>query len=328
MNSKRSIIVNVEGMFRSMKSEFYFPSKDGNTEIHTIEWKPEGEVRAVLQMCHGMVEYIDRYDEFAQYLCGQGIYVVGNDHLGHGKSIQSKTEFGFFHEKYGNACVLSDIHTLRQRTIKKYPEVPYFMLGHSMGSILLRQYIQTYGTGLAGALLIGVVAEQPQVSLYFGQCLCRMIALVRGWHYRSKLVDKVVTGSFNKKYKPARTRADWVTGDLEKLDAYVADPLCSFVFTVNAYYHLLEGMKKMQKKESVFMIPKTLPILFAAGTDDPVGGYGKGVRKIYEKYKAAGIRDVSLRLYAGDRHELLNERDRKQVAEDLYHWIDDRISVI
>ena len=293
MNSKRSIIVNVEGMFRSMKSEFYFPSKDGNTEIHTIEWKPEGEVRAVLQMCHGMVEYIDRYDEFAQYLCGQGIYVVGNDHLGHGKSIQSKTEFGFFHEKYGNACVLSDIHTLRQRTIKKYPEVPYFMLGHSMGSILLRQYIQTYGTGLAGALLIGVVAEQPQVSLCFGQCLCRMIALVRGWHYRSRLVDNVVTGSFNKKYKPARTRADWVTGDPEKLDAYVADPLCSFVFTVNAYYHLLEGMRKMQKKESVFMIPKTLPILFAAGTDDPVGRYGKGVRKIYEKYKAAGIRDAN-----------------------------------
>ena len=228
-----------EGMFGNMKSEFYFPSKDGNTEIHTIEWKPEGEVKAVLQMCHGMVEYIDRYDEFAQYLCGQGFYVVGNDHLGHGKSIQSKTEYGFFHEKYGNACVLADIHTLRQRTMKKYPEVPYFMLGHSMGSILLRQYIQTYGTGLAGALLIGVVAEQPQVSLRFGQCLCRMIALVRGWHYRSKLVDKVVTGSFNKKYKPARTRADWVTGDLDKLDAYVADPLCSFVFTVNAYYHLL-----------------------------------------------------------------------------------------
>ena len=312
-------------MFGNMKSEFYFPSKDGNTEIHTIEWKPEGEVKAVLQMCHGMVEYIDRYDEFAQYLCGQGFYVVGNDHLGHGKSIQSKTEYGFFHEKYGNACVLADIHTLRQRTMKKYPEVPYFMLGHSMGSILLRQYIQTYGTGLAGALLIGVVAEQPQVSLRFGQCLCRMIALVRGWHYRSKLVDKVVTGSFNKKYKPARTRADWVTGDLDKLDAYVADPLCSFVFTVNAYYHLLEGMRKMQKKESVFMIPKTLPILFAAGTDDPVGRYGKGVRKIYEKYKAAGIRDVSLRLYAGDRHELLNERDRKQVSEDLYHWIEERI---
>lgn len=311
--------------FRDMKNEFYFPSKDGNTEIHTIEWKPEGEVKAVLQMCHGMVEYIDRYDEFAQYLCERGFYVVGNDHLGHGKSIQSKAEYGFFHEKYGNACVVADMHTLRVRTAKKYPDVPYFMLGHSMGSIMLRQYIQMYGGGLSGALLLGVVAEQPPVALHFGRCLCRMIALVRGWHYRSKLVDKVVTGSFNKKYKPARTRADWVTSDMEKLDAYVADPLCSFVFTVNAYYHMLGGMLKMQKKESVFMIPKTLPIVFAAGTDDPVGGYGKGVRRIYEKYKAAGIRDVTLRLYSGDRHELLNETDRKQVTQDLHHWMEDRI---
>ena len=118
-----------------MKDEFYFPSKDGNTEIHTIEWKPEGKVKAVLQLSHGMVEYINRYDEFAQFLCEQGFYVVGNDHLGHGKSIQSKSEYGFFNEKYGNACVLGDMHTLRQRTSRKYPDVPYFMLGHSMGSV-------------------------------------------------------------------------------------------------------------------------------------------------------------------------------------------------
>ena len=109
-----------------MRDEFYFPSKDGNTEIHTIEWKPEGEVKAVLQICHGMVEYIKRYDEFAEFLCGKGFYVVGNDHLGHGKSVQAKSEYGFFSEKYGNACVIGDIHTLRQRTMKKYPNVPYF----------------------------------------------------------------------------------------------------------------------------------------------------------------------------------------------------------
>lgn len=308
-----------------MKNEFYFPSKDGNTEIHTVEWKPEGEIRAVLQMCHGMVEYIERYEEFAEYLCGHGIYVVGNDHLGHGKSVQNRSEYGFFHEKYGNTCVVSDMHTLRQRTMKKYPDVPYFMLGHSMGSIMLRQYIQMYGNGLAGAMIIGVVAEQPAVMLHIARYLCRVIAMFRGWHYRSKLVDRLVTGSFNKKFRPARTRADWVTSDTEKLDAYVADPLCSFLFTVNAYYHMLGGMLRMQKKESVFMIPKTLPILFAAGMEDPVGGYGKGVRKVYEKYKAAGIKDVSLRLYAGDRHELLNEIDREQVKKDLYEWMENRI---
>lgn len=308
-----------------MKDEFYFPSKDGNTEIHTVEWKPEGEVKAVLQMSHGMVEYIDRYDEFARYLCGHGFYVVGNDHLGHGKSVQSKSEYGFFHEKYGNACVLGDMHTLRQRTAKKYPGVPYFMLGHSMGSIMLRQYIQLYGNGLAGAILLGVVAEQPREVLRMGRRMCRTLAAVKGWHYKSRAIEEMVVGSFNKEYKPARTRADWITSDQERLDAYVADPLCSFRFTINAYYHMFGGMLQMEKKESVFMIPKALPVLMAAGAEDPVGKYGKGVRKVFEKYKAAGIQDVTLRLYAGDRHELLNETDREQVFQDLYEWMNNRI---
>ena len=217
-----------------MRDEFYFPSKDGNTEIHTIEWKPVGEVRAVLQICHGMVEYIRRYDEFAQFLCREGYYVVGNDHLGHGKSIQAKSEYGFFNEKYGNACVLGDMHTLRQRTEKKYPGVPYFMLGHSMGSSLLRQYIQMYGNGLSGAVLMGTVADHKKAALLFGKRLCRVMAAFRGWHYRSKMVDNLVLGAYNKKFKPARTRADWITSDNENLDMYVADPLCSFMSTVNA----------------------------------------------------------------------------------------------
>ena len=308
-----------------MRDEFYFPSKDGNTEIHTIEWKPVGEVRAVLQICHGMVEYIRRYDEFAQFLCGEGYYVVGNDHLGHGKSIQAKSEYGFFNEKYGNACVLGDMHTLRQRTEKKYPGVPYFMLGHSMGSSLLRQYIQMYGNGLNGAVLMGTVADHKKAALLFGKRLCRVMAAFRGWHYRSKMVDNLVLGAYNKKFKPARTRADWITSDNENLDMYVADPLCSFMFTVNAYYNVFSGMIGIQRKESVYMIPKGLPVLFVSGADDPVGEFGKGVRKIYEKYRAAGIRDVTLRLYTGDRHEILNETDRDQVYKDLLGWFEKHI---
>lgn len=308
-----------------MKDEFYFPSKDGNTEIHTIEWKPEGEVKAVLQLTHGMIEYIDRYDEFATYLCKQGFYVVGNDHLGHGKSVQSREEYGYFHKRNGNACLLADMHTLRQRVSRKYPGVPYFMLGHSMGSILMRQYIQMYGNGLAGALLLGVVSEKPQTVLFAGQLLCGSLSVVKGGHYRSKLVTRMVTGSFNRKFQPSRTPADWVTGDQERLEKYANDPLCSFMFTVNAYYHMLSGLKKISKKESAFMIPKNLPILLAAGADDPVGNCGKGVRKIYVRYKKAGIEDVTLRLYAGDRHELLNETDRQQVYADLCEWMKNRM---
>jgi alpha-beta hydrolase superfamily lysophospholipase len=309
-----------------MKDEFYFPSKDGNTEIHTIEWKPEGKAKAILQICHGMVEYMNRYDEFADFLCGQGYYVVGNDHLGHGKSIQSKTEYGYFNEKYGNACILGDMHTLRQRVTKKYPDTPYFMLGHSMGAALMRQYIQMYGNGVSGVILIGVVSDQKRSSLLFAKRICRIMAAFKGWHYRSKLIDKLAIGGYNKGYKPARTRADWVTSDTQLLDAYVADPLCSFVFTVNAYYHMFSGMLLLQKKESIYMIPKVLPILLAAGTEDPAGNFGKGVRQIYEKYKAAGIQDITLRLYAGDRHELLNETDRKQVYEDLYEWLEGKMT--
>lgn len=307
-----------------MKDEFYFPSKDGNTEVHTIEWKPEGEIKGVLQLSHGMVEYVNRYDAFAQFLCEQGYYVVGNDHLGHGKSIQSKSEYGFFNERYGNACLLADMHTLRQRTEKKYPDVPYFMLGHSMGSSLLRQYIQMYGNGLSGAILMGVVTDKSRTVLKFGKRLCRFLAAFRGWHYRSRLVDKMAIGSFNRKFKPAKTRADWVTSDEKQLEAYVSDPLCSFMFTVNAYYHMFSGMLNMQKRESIFMIPKKLPILMMAGADDPVGSFGRGVRKIYEKYKAAGIKDITLRLYAGDRHELLNETDRRQIYADIRDWMEGR----
>lgn len=305
-----------------MRDEFYFPSKDGNTEIHTMEWKPEGEVKAVLQICHGMVEYIGRYDEFAQFLCERGYYVVGNDHLGHGKSVQAKSEYGFFSEKYGNACVLGDIHTLRQRIMKKYPDVPYFMLGHSMGSSLLRQYIQMYGNGLSGVILMGTVTDHMKLTLLFGKRLCRLMAVFRGWHYRSGLVDRMAMGAFNRKFKPARTRADWVTSDRERLDTYVADPLCSFMFTVNAYYNMFAGMISMQRKEGVYMIPKGLPVLFVSGADDPVGGFGKGVRKVFEKYQRAGIQDVSLRLYTRDRHEILNETDREQVFEDLLNWLE------
>ena len=150
------------------------------------------------------------------------------------------------------------------------------------------------------------------------------MAAFRGWHYRSRLVDRMAGGAFNKKYRHPQTRADWVTSDPQRLEEYVSDPLCSFMFTVNAYYGMFTGMMAMEKKESIYMIPKSLPILFTAGADDPVGNFGKGVRKVYEIYQAAGIQDVSLRLYAGDRHELLNETDREQVFSDLLEWMEER----
>lgn len=146
-----------------MKKDFYYLSRDGKTQIHAIEWIPESEVRGILQICHGMVEYIERYEEFASYMCEHGYCVVGHDHLGHGKSINTEADYGYFPEQDGNRFVIGDIQQLRVMTEKEYPNLPYLMLGHSMGSFLLRQYLTMYGEGLAGAVIMGT-GYQPMAS--------------------------------------------------------------------------------------------------------------------------------------------------------------------
>lgn len=306
-----------------MKQEFYYPSKDGRTKIHAIEWIPEGEVSAVLQICHGMVEYIDRYDEFARFLNENGYYVVGHDHLGHGQSVVSEDKLGFFHESKGNACVIEDIHYLRKFTQKKYPDVPYFMLGHSMGSFLLRQYIGLYGNGLAGAIVMGTGSKSDFI-LAVGKLVCRISAFVKGWEYRSNLVNSMAFGGFNKKFAHETTGSNWLSRNPVNAQNYAKDPLCNFVFTVNAYYQMFCGIQAVNRQERNEKVPKTLPIFFVAGREDPVGNFGKSVENIYKNYKSCGIQDVSIKLYEKDRHEILNEVDRRIVFEDLLRWMEKR----
>ena len=302
-----------------MKKEFYYLSRDGKTQIHAVEWMPEDEPKGVLQICHGMVEYIERYHEFAEYLCRHGYYVTGHDHLGHGKSVKDETEYGYFPKKNGNRCVIGDIHQLRMITSKKYPGVPYLMLGHSMGSFLLRQYLTEHGEGLAGVVIMGT-GYQPMAVLEAGQLLCRVTALFKGWKYRSKFVDNLSFGSFNKRFEPGETGREWVTSDTELCRRYVEDPMCMFRFTVGGYYQMFEGMKVLSRAGSMAQIPRDLPVLFTAGADDPVGAFGKSVKKVYKKYKSAGMKKVAIKLYAGGRHEILNETIRNQVYEDLFVW--------
>ena len=303
-----------------MKREFRYPSRDGVTGIHADEWIPEGEVKAVLQICHGMTEYINRYDEFACFLNGYGIYVTGHDHLGHGESVQGKDDYGYFHVKKGNQYVIGDIHKLRGITMRKYPEVPYFILGHSMGSFLVRQYLTMYGNGLAGAIIMGT-GHHGTLELNLGLAICRAAALVKGWKYRSRVINNLSFGGYNRSFKNDPSGATWLSANVENCERYAADPLCSFQFTVNGYYQMFKGMKVLAKKESMERIPKKLPVLFAAGTDDPVGDFGRSVRYVYGKYRSAGMQDVKIRLYKGDRHEILNETDRQQVYSDLYRWM-------
>ena len=303
-----------------MKQDFYYPSKDGQTQIHAIEWSPDAAPRAILQICHGMVEYIGRYDGFARFLAAQGFYVVGNDHLGHGESVRSDDLHGYFHATHGNEYVIGDIHTLREMTQEKFPGVPYFMLGHSMGSFLVRQYIELHGTGLKGVIIMGT-GTQPPAVLKAGKALCKVIARFKGWTHRSETVNNTALGAYNKKFEPARTSADWLTKDEQIVDAYLADPWCTFVFTVNAYYFMFSGIEFMQKRENIAKVPKDLPLLLVSGADDPVGSFGKGVEQAFQGYLEAGITDVHMKLYPTDRHEILNELDRAQVYDDLRDWL-------
>ncbi len=303
------------------KSHFTYPSKDNRTQIHAIAWEPEGDPVGTLQISHGMVEYIDRYDDFATYLAGHGYYVVGNDHLGHGESVETDERHGYFAEDNGNECVIGDIQTLRKMTQEKFPDVPYFMLGHSMGSFLVRQYIESYGKGLAGAILMGT-GTQSDTILRMGMRMCRRSARRHGWDYRDARIDRRAFGSYNKQFEPARTHSDWLTKDEAVIDSYDGDPWCGFMFTVNGYYHMFQGMREAQDPERIAQIPKDLPLFLVSGADDPVGDNGKGVTKAYESYREAGITDVSIKLYEGDRHEILNELDRDKVYADLLAWMD------
>lgn len=307
-----------------MKREFSFPSRDGRTSIHAIEWVPEGEIKGILQMCHGMVEYIDRYHDFATFLTEKGYYVVGHDHLGHGQSVVSDEEHGFFAETEGNAKVIADIHKLRCMTTEKYPDLPYFMLGHSMGSFLLRQYLGMYGNGLSGAVIMGTGA-QPDVVLGAGKLLCRLIAAVKGWNYRSMLINNMAFGGYNKRFSAEKSPVAWLSRNAENVAKYEKDPLCTFVFTLNAYYNMFCGISVMNRQEREGKIPKDLPLFLVAGADDPVGNFGKSVEKLYHLYLSCGIEDVQMKLYEKDRHEILNETDRDVVYQDILDWMEERV---
>lgn len=305
----------------SVKREFTFDSGDGRTKIHAVEWRPEkGEICGVLQIFHGMVEFIERYEDTAEYLTKRGFVVVGNDHLGHGGSIVSKEDYGFFCENNGNETVLGDLRKLHEKTRKKWPKVPYFILGHSMGSFLLRQYLFRYGDELDGAVVMGT-GTQPAAALQMGKKLCTLFAKLRGWHYRSRLVDSLAFGGYNKHFRPARTDKDWLTKDGRIVDAYLADERCTFRFTVNGYYNLFTSIEEAGKQENLERMPKDLPVLFMSGAEDPVGGFGKGVEQVRRQFEAAGMQDVTWILYENDRHEILNETDRETVLRDLYAWL-------
>jgi len=302
------------------KEIFYYDSADMITKIHAIKWVPDGEVKCILQIAHGMLEYIDRYDEFANAIAGLGIVVSGNDHLGHGDSLINEENRGFFSENDGNKAVIEDMNKLNIILKQEYPDVPCFMLGHSMGSFLVRQYITIYNNGINGAIIVGT-GYQPYALIKLGSIITKLISIFKGWRYRSKFVNNLAFGNNNKNFEPSRTSMDWLSKDEKIVDEYINDKKISFIFTLNSYYNMFKGMLSLYDNNNLKKMPRELSIIILSGEQDPVGSFGKDIVKLNEMYLKIGMTDVSYKLYNDDRHEIINELDRKIVYKDIGDWI-------
>lgn len=307
------------------KKEFYFDSRDGEHKIHAIRWIPDGEKPVcILQIVHGMSEYIDRYDEFARYLADRGILVVGDDHLGHGKSVKPGGPYGYFCKEDAPTVLVRDEHRLKKMTQEQYPGVPYIILGHSMGSFITRNYLMRYGTGIDGAIIVGT-GMQPKLVLIFARILAGIDGALFGADHVSKVVDKAAFGVYNKKIESPKTSFDWLSRNEENVRKYVDDPLCGFIFTVNGFQTLFRLIYNLHNTEELRKMPMDLPVFFLSGADDPVGDYGKSVEKVYQSFRELGMGNVQMKLYPQDRHELLNEVDREDAYGDIYRWILQRV---
>ncbi len=310
------------------REEFYFDSRNGSDKIYAVRYTPdEGEIRGVVQIIHGMSEHIGRYEEFARFLTEKGFVVTGDDHLGHGKSVPQRGTYGYFCEQDPATVVVRDVHRLKKLTQAAYPGVPYIILGHSMGSFILRNYLCRYGTGIDGAVIMGT-GMQKKSLVVVGKAVAGLQCLFGGSRRESRLLNQLAFGSFGKKLDNSQTESDWLTKEPEMVERYLEDPHCGFVFTANGFRTLFELVSRIQKRENLEKIPADLPIFMLSGKDDPVGEYGAGVRRAYDSLKAVGIKDITLKLYEDDRHELLNETDRETVMQDIDNWMESHIAAL
>ncbi len=283
-------------------------------------WKGEGAPRGVVQLVHGMAEHIDRYDAPARALAEAGFAVVGHTHLGHGSKAETLGHFG---NENGWDNLVEDVHSLRLATQKIYPGVPYFILGHSMGSFITRCYLMRYSGGLAGAILSGT-GYYATSTVNMGLTVANLVCLFGGADKPSSLINKLAFSSSNKPFAPNRTEYDWLTRRNDVVDQYIADPFCGFLFTGRGYRDLFRGLKRLTHTKDLELIRKDLPILLFSGDHDPVGSMGKGVNRVAEQYRHAGLTDVSVELYPDGRHEMFNEENAVQVIADLIAWLEEK----
>lgn len=299
----------------------WFPSSDGEHPCAGYLWQPQGEIRGVVQIVHGIAEHMGRYDHFARYLNAHGYVVCGEDHLGHGKTGEAAGQFGFFARRNGWTLATANVRAFRQLMGEKFPGVPYILLGHSMGSFLTRTYLCRYPGTVDGAILSGTGQESP-LLVATGRLVSTVLGWIHGPTWVSQLVHQQALGAYNRQFRPNRTTADWISRDEQVVDTYLQDSFCTFTPTVGLYRDMLGGLQYISSEKALSHMDPNTPIYLFSGDQDPVGANGAGVRRVYGYFKDHGTRDLELKLYPGARHETLNETNRMEVYADVLDWLD------
>lgn len=301
-----------------MREDIFFDSC-GAGEIHACIWTGDDTPRGIIQIVHGIGEHVLRYDEFAEYLCQKGFVVVAEDHMGHGASKTKDGIRGYFHG--GWFAAVDDTMKLMSLAKKRFEGLPYILFGHSMGSFIARTVLAKYpDCGIAGCVICGTGWQSPAL-LAVGLPMCNLICRREGEKTPSEFLHKLVFGGYNKRVEHLRTQSDWLTRDDRIVDAYIADPLCGFVPSAGLMRDMMTGISFIQKKENLANMNTKIPVFFIAGGDDPVGDYGKGVRKCAEEFKKVGMESVSVRIYPLCRHEIHNEINREEIYDDVSEWV-------
>lgn len=302
------------------KSVIQFNSADGHSKVagYFYEW-PEVKPFCVLQLSHGMCEYIGRYEEFAAYMASRGVVVCGNDHIGHGSTAANDEELGYFGERGGRSFALKDLKQMNDRAHQRYPQLPLVLLGHSMGSFFARQYAVNWPESISGLIISGTAGTNP--AAIPGVLLCRLLEKWKGARYRSPFMDKLVFGTSLRKIENPNTEYDWISRDEEIVAAYAADPKTTFKFTLNGFGELFNALRDVTGMKWANKMPKDKPILVFAGDADPVGNYSKGVLKVVKWLQRAKVEELTHIIYHGGRHEMLNEINRSDVYADVFAFV-------
>lgn len=300
-----------------MKKEFYYLSSNNETNIHAIKWLPEKPI-GIVQIAHGVTEHIDRYDEFANYLTSKGYIVVGNDHLGHGKSIIKNKSKMYFGPQGSWENVVKDIKILHEKTSSEHPNIPYYIIGFSLGSFLVRTYLIEHKPKLDKVVLIGT-GTQPKWLINILKQIVKKEINNKGAENPTPLVTNLSFGTYNRQIKNAKTPHDWLTSNEKALEEYCSDPLVGKELSSSLFYELLSGISYTSEMKNMKQMPK-IPVLLISGKSDPVGDMGKGIKKLSKKLNKLNISNQVI-LYENLRHDILHEKEYKKVYEDIYKFI-------